>query len=333
MPDYKLGIEYDGLYFHSLQGADSREKRKETELTKAGIILIRLKESNTETMVKDNVVLYKLIPQYKNLDEGLNLLLGLINSYTGCDIPDIDFQRDRLAIYNSYEHSDKLNSLAMKYPGVACEWDNEKNGILKPEMYYPGSNEKVWWKCNKCGHEWMASINDRALKNRGCPACSQANRGKEIRGAKLKKGINDLATMYPDLAKEWDNKRNKDKPSDYTFGSHAKVWWICPIHNSSYQSIIKNRVNGSGCPICGNVKKAASHRTRHLKAGKNDLKTKFPDLVKDWDYKKNGDLVPENCSYGSHKIVWWKCHNCGYERSDSINHRTSGGKCRNCKKI
>lgn len=33
-----------------------------------------------------------------------------------------------------------------------------------------------------------------------------------------------------------------------------------------------------------------------------------PDLVKEWNYKKNGNLKPEDVSYGSDKKVWWLLH-------------------------
>lgn len=46
---------------------------------------------------------------------------------------------------------------------------------------------------------------------------------------------------------------------------------------------------------------------------KNGAKRKFvslaearPDLAKEWNYEKNGDLRPEDVSYGSNKKVWWK---------------------------
>lgn len=31
-----------------------------------------------------------------------------------------------------------------------------------------------------------------------------------------------------------------------------------------------------------------------------------PDLAKEWNYEKNGDLKPEDVSYGSKQKVWWK---------------------------
>ena len=33
----------------------------------------------------------------------------------------------------------------------------------------------------------------------------------------------------------------------------------------------------------------------------------YPELVAQWHSTKNGELKPENISFGSHKKVWWKC--------------------------
>ena len=52
------------------------------------------------------------------------------------------------------------------------------------------------------------------------------------------------------LLREWDAARNGGlTPSDVSFGSHQKVWWQCPAGHS-YDSVVKSRVLGTGCPIC-----------------------------------------------------------------------------------
>ncbi len=53
------------------------------------------------------------------------------------------------------------------------EWDYSKNR-RGPETYLPYSNEKVWWVCKKCGHEWKREIYHRSMGT-GCPECSKAN--------------------------------------------------------------------------------------------------------------------------------------------------------------
>lgn len=34
----------------------------------------------------------------------------------------------------------------------------------------------------------------------------------------------------------------------------------------------------------------------------------YPQLVEQWDWKRNGDLRPENVPHGSAKKIWWKCN-------------------------
>ena len=49
-------------------------------------------------------------------------------------------------------------NLAVLYPEVAAQWHPTKNGDLTPEDVAPGSNQKVWWICDK-DHEWDADKN------------------------------------------------------------------------------------------------------------------------------------------------------------------------------
>ena len=45
-------------------------------------------------------------------------------------------------------------------------------------MFSPGSDEKVWWRCSACGHEWQTIISHR-VDGTDCPVCyRKANRGK-----------------------------------------------------------------------------------------------------------------------------------------------------------
>ena len=47
----------------------------------------------------------------------------------------------------------------------------------------------------------------------------------------------------------------------------------------------------------------------------------YPDLIKDWDFKKNEKNSPYELTAGSSKKVWWKCSVCGEEKEMSPNSR------------
>ncbi len=67
----------------------------------------------------------------------------------------------------------------------------------------------------------------------------------------LIRGENDLETLCPNLAKEWDYNKNNFLPSDITCGSGRRVWWICNKCGHSWSTLIQDRAkNGRGCPKC-----------------------------------------------------------------------------------
>jgi hypothetical protein len=141
------------------------------------------------------------------------------------------------------EFTEKENSIFISNPDLAYEWNYEKNGTLKPEYFSANSEKKVWWKCKK-GHEWQALISNRS-KGNGCPYCS---------GQIVLIGINDLQTINPILASEWNISKNAElTPSDVVPNSHKKVWWKCN-KGHEWQAIIGNRHKGNGCPICRKLK-------------------------------------------------------------------------------
>ena len=37
------------------------------------------------------------------------------------------------------------------------------------------------------------------------------------------------------------------------------------------------------------------------------LEQAYPEIAKEWDYEKNGDLLPSHVSKSSAVRVWWKC--------------------------
>ena len=62
------------------------------------------------------------------------------------------------------------NDLQTVYLEYAAEWDNEKNGDLKPDLVVYGSFKMAYWSCGKCGCSWKCRIVDRK-NGRKCPNC------------------------------------------------------------------------------------------------------------------------------------------------------------------
>lgn len=199
--------------------------------------------------------------------------------------------------------------LATLYPDLALEWDCEKNGDLSPEQVTAYSGKKIWWRCKKCGQSWQAPVYSRT-NGFGCPYDA---------GHLPIVGRTDLATLRPDLAAQWDHEMNGQlEPTQLTVRSGKKVWWRCENCGQSWQATIYNRSKGNGCPYDAGKLPIP---------GKTDLETLRPDLVAEWDFENNIDLLPNNFTVSSGRKVWWKCKNCGQHWQASVANRVKGSGC------
>ena len=98
---------------------------------------------------------------------------------------------------------------------------------------------------------------------------------------KLRRGVNDLATVAPDIALQWHPTKNGNlAPSDITAGNSRKVWWLYPYDDPvtgrhfdfEWEASISNRVKKkSGCPYLG------AHQ--QVWTGFNDLATVNPEIA------------------------------------------------------
>lgn len=180
------------------------------------------------------------------------------------------------------------------------EWNYNKNDFF-PSQIHHGSGQKVWWICSK-GHSWEKTVSERTLRNIGCPYCA---------GQRVWVGFNDLRTTNPKLMVEWDFNKNSVRPEEVSMGSGQKVWWVCK-NGHSYEKRINNKVRGIGCPYCSNQK---------VIKGENDLATRFPELLIEWDYDKN-IISPTEIFPFSNKKYWWKCSK-GHSWDEAPNSRIS----------
>jgi hypothetical protein len=199
------------------------------------------------------------------------------------------------------------NCLQTINPELAKEWHPTKNAPLTPKDVTIGSDKIAWWICSK-GHEWNASIYSRT-RGRGCPYCSSTKVHRD----------NCLQTKKPELAKEWHPTKNAPlTPNDVTAYTEKKVWWICR-KGHEWDAAINSRSSGSGCPYCSGSK---VHRD-------NCLRTKKPQLAKEWHPTKNSPLTPNDVTASTKKKVWWLCRK-GHEWNASINSRSKGTGCPIC---
>jgi hypothetical protein len=179
----------------------------------------------------------------------------------------------------------KSNSLSSKSPKLVSEWDYTKNKPMMPEMVIAGSGRKYWWLCDK-GHSWKAAVY-RRVEGRGCIYCSNRE---------LLKGFNDLKSVFPELAKEWDKARNKKKANEVLYGTNKQAWWICQMGHSYKSPVSKRTLSKSGCPYCANKK---------VLVGFNDLQSQMEEFAKRWSPANK--VKPSEVLYVTQKKYQFLC--------------------------
>lgn len=187
-------------------------------------------------------------------------------------------------------------------PHLIEQWSPRNDS--HPSKYSHGSKKRVWWKCEK-GHEWEAPVYSR-VSGRGCPFCSNK---------RVLVGFNDLASTHPGLAAEWDTYGNDISPEELTAGAHRKVSWVCE-RGHRWKAPVQNRTKlRSGCPGCDG---------KFLIRGENDLRTRSPEVAKEWAPDLNGGTCPDEVHWGTPKKAWWR-GTCGHEWESKVSYRTQRG--------
>ena len=186
-------------------------------------------------------------------------------------------------------------------PSLRKIWDYEKN-TLDPEIMLAKSGKKAYWLCEN-NHSSYTTIQSRAI-GRSCALCS---------GSQVDVGVNDLATMRPDLVAQMVNP---ELATTLMVKSNKRAEWICSLGHQ-WIAYVSNRHNGDGCPYCAGQK---------VLAGFNDLATVAPELAAqmfDPNFKST------EVSGFSNRKVGWKC-SLGHQWIATINKRRDKRGCPYC---
>ena len=189
--------------------------------------------------------------------------------------------------------------IAKTHPHLSAQWCYEKNCGFTPQDFSFGSEVAVWWRClSNAEHIWQAPIRFRTTRGFVCPYCT---------GRRVCAG-NCLATLFPQLAKEWHPTRNKDlTAADVTACSSRPVWWLCGRCGHEWQAIVAARTdNRRGCGICTRYRQILDLRN-------------YPYALRCFDKGKNKGIDPKRLT--TRTKVYWRCG------KDHLWYRTFNKKC------
>lgn len=141
------------------------------------------------------------------------------------------------------------NDYAAIHPELLDEYapDNER----KPDELVVTWKTNVKWVCPTCHGEYECSPVNRKKGDNACPYCN---------GRRVLSGYNDLATIHPELMKEWsypDNMIRHIDPTQISDKSSQIIWWVCDKHSrrKTYPMKVSDRVlmqkrHMTACPYC-----------------------------------------------------------------------------------
>lgn len=292
IPSLKIGIEYDGAYYHAKKV--ERDKRKTEELGKKGIDLIRVRVAPLEKLLSHDVV----VNEGELSKPDLNALVSSLMSLTGHTRAKLQSYIDQPNFNDEKNYQKFVDYLPNPFPENSCSavpklvalWDFEANHPLKPENFARGSGKEIWWQCEtNSEHKWKLAINVQTQQT-GCPYCSVTNR-------RLTDQIS-FARLSPEAASRWHKTKNGDsQPSDFHNGSNKKAWFQCDLVDYHvYEQTIANAAIGRGCPYC-----------EHNEIHPNDsLASLHPEIASEWS-NKNAPLTADQVAVQSQKKRWWVC--------------------------
>jgi hypothetical protein len=306
LEDLKVGIEYDGAYWH--KNTLDKDDAKISFFDDMGIQIIRIREEPLVASRDLDIPVRNPVTK-DDIDQVLELLSTIV-SLTAAQAEGVQAYIGQRSFCDETGYKQLLlgcdkppleRSLAAN-PAVADTWHVELNFPLKPSDVWIGSNTYAWFACETCGKAFKAKIHKRAsiVQNVGkCKQCSSM-----LRGEALLKDVNP--SLFSELAEGMNHKVDL---SSLRPRSNRALWWRCHLVDSHvWKANVAHRSNGTGCPYC------AGRRVD----GRNSLSAVNPSLAARWDYERNDDLVPSNVTASSSRKVWWRCSYNDYHRFEAI---------------
>jgi len=109
----------------------------------------------------------------------------------------------------------------------------------------PSSDSMENWECKDCGHEWPATVANRAKRGTGCKPCGIKRSAKKQSTVPYKKSV---AYLFPRLAREHRGPGNLRSLGP---GSDSMENWECKDCGHEWPTIVRDRAKrGAGCSHC-----------------------------------------------------------------------------------
>lgn len=231
-------------------------------------------------------------------------------------------------------------TVAEEHPEIAAMWHPTANDC-GPDEITCGSGRRIALICPRCGYgengEWRPVLSSVCRTRGGCPVCA---------GRIVVKGVNDVATVHPEIAEQWHPTLNAIKPDQITSGSGLHVYLICKNcgygQNGEWHPLLAfacgSGVNHTGCPQCARLRTSHSRMKRIRKCTtKPIISVGYPQIAAMWHPTAN-KFRPDELTAGSGERIALVCPDCGYGKDGEwtpllFTVCKYGPKCPACRKV
>ena len=192
---------------------------------------------------------------------------------------------------------------------------SHKNGEIKPQQVFNGSNKKYWFDCGDCGHEFESSLNEiTGQHNTWCSYCAN----KKLCEKESCQSCLEKSFASHEKSQYWSDKNGEIKPIQVFKSANTKYWFNCDCGHEF--NILLNNLTGHNhwCSYCSSPPQKLCE--------KEDCQSCFEksfashEKSKYWS-EKNGEIKPIQVFKGSHRKYWFNC-DCGHDFNSELNNIT-----------
>ena len=194
-------------------------------------------------------------------------------------------------------------------------WHPTMNGDTKPRDVFISTADKFWFKCDKCPHNFEASL---CHINNGtwCPYCSPTSKilCKDLECQFCHE--NSFASC--EKSKYWHPTMNdKLKPRDFLKRCDTRAWFKCHSCAHDFEGQLKHVTKGVWCPYCSKPRKKICENSKCQMCFNDSFASELGAKV--WHPTKNKPVTPRNVTKGSDtKKYWFQCTTCLHDYENIV---------------
>ena len=202
----------------------------------------------------------------------------------------------------------------------SAQWHPTLNGQKVPRGVYKNNNNKFWFTCETCHHDFDASPNNITSKNTWCPYCFSRSlcTDKDCTMCHEKS-----FASYPKSSLWHPTLNGLDVPRQSMKHSHRHFWFTCDICQHVFNMSLHGVASGHWCAYCSNppLRLCEDTECEHCY---NKSFASHPGSSQ-WHQTMNGRDVPRDFFKNCSKKKWFSCETCHHDFDMTPNNITNKG--------